>query len=56
MAKKKGEKRLRITLVCSECSNRNYSTFKNKVNTPTKLELKKYCKHDRKITLHKETK
>ena len=56
MAKKKGEKRLRITLVCSDCGARNYSTYKNRVNTPSKLELRKFCKNDRTITVHKESK
>lgn len=41
---------------CPECKNRNYRSNKNKKNTPNKVELKKYCKHCRKHTLHKETK
>jgi large subunit ribosomal protein L33 len=45
-----------ILLQCTECKNKNYSTMKNKKNTPDKLQLKKYCKHCRKHTLHKETK
>ncbi|GAB6183716.1 50S ribosomal protein L33 [Thermodesulfovibrio hydrogeniphilus] len=45
-----------ILLQCSECKAKNYSTTKNKKNTPDKLQLKKYCKHCRKHTLHKETK
>lgn len=45
-----------ITLACSECKRRNYTTTKNKKTMTTKLELKKYCKFDRKHTLHKETK
>ncbi len=45
-----------ITLECTECKNRNYSTTKNKKNTRDRLELKKYCPHDKKHTLHKETK
>lgn len=56
MAKKKGDKRIKATLACSECSQRNYLTTRNKLNTPTKLELNKFCKFCRKVTPHKETK
>ncbi|MBI3353314.1 MAG: 50S ribosomal protein L33 [Nitrospirota bacterium] len=45
-----------ITLACTQCKQRNYSTTKNKRNTPDKLELKKYCKFCRTNTSHKETK
>ena len=45
-----------ILLQCTECKNKNYSTTKNKKNTPDKLQLKKYCRHCRRHTLHKETK
>ncbi|MBW2502453.1 MAG: 50S ribosomal protein L33 [Deltaproteobacteria bacterium] len=45
-----------ITLGCTECKNRNYTTTKNKKNTPQKLEFKKYCRFCRTHTLHKETK
>jgi large subunit ribosomal protein L33 len=48
--------RLNIQLECTECKRRNYSTSKNKKNTPERLEVKKYCKWDKKVTLHKETK
>lgn len=44
-----------ITLACTECKRRNYTTDKNRRNTPGRLELKKYCKHERKHTLHRET-
>ncbi len=50
------EARIIITLACGECKHRNYSTKKNKKNTPDKLELKKYCPNCRKHTPHKETK
>ncbi|MGI6157293.1 MAG: 50S ribosomal protein L33 [Saccharofermentanales bacterium] len=46
----------RITLACSECKQRNYDVKKNKMNTPEKLELKKYCKFCDKHTIHRETK
>lgn len=48
--------RVIILMECTECKNRNYSTTKNKKNTTEKLNLKKYCKHDRRHTLHKEVK
>ncbi|OLC15172.1 MAG: 50S ribosomal protein L33 [Chloroflexi bacterium] len=45
-----------ITLACTVCKRRNYTTVKNKRNDPDRLELTKYCKWDRKHTLHRETK
>jgi large subunit ribosomal protein L33 len=45
-----------ITLACTDCKNRNYTTTKNKKTTPDKLEMKKYCPTCRKHTAHKETK
>ncbi len=45
-----------IILACTECKNRNYNTDKNKKNNPDRIEMKKYCKHCKKHTLHKETK
>ena len=45
-----------ITLECTECKRRNYTTTKEKRNTPGRLEIKKFCKFDRKHTVHKETK
>ena len=48
--------RTKITLVCSECKQRNYDTVNNNKNDPDRLELKKFCKFCRKHTLHKESK
>ncbi|MCL4557146.1 MAG: 50S ribosomal protein L33 [Deltaproteobacteria bacterium] len=48
--------RTMIILACTECKNRNYTSEKNKKNTPDRVGLKKYCPHCRKHTLHKETK
>jgi large subunit ribosomal protein L33 len=45
-----------ITLECTECKRRNYATTKNVKTTKERLELKKYCKWDKKHTVHKETK
>ena len=48
--------RVKITLACSECKQRNYDTMKNKKNDPDRLEMNKFCRFCRKHTLHKETK
>ena len=32
-----------VTLACTECKRRNYTTDKNKANNPDRMELKKYC-------------
>jgi len=45
-----------VTLACTECKQRNYTTTKNKRKTPDKLEFRKYCRFCRKHTVHKETK
>ncbi|MDR1816552.1 MAG: 50S ribosomal protein L33 [Clostridiales Family XIII bacterium] len=47
--------RVKVTLECTECKQRNYDTMKNKKNDPERLELKKYCRFCRRETLHKET-
>ena len=48
--------RTRITLACTECKQRNYSTTKDKKVMPDRMEIKKYCKFCKKHTVHKETK
>jgi large subunit ribosomal protein L33 len=45
-----------VSLACSECKRRNYSTTRNKKKTPDRLEFKKYCRFCRKHLLHKESK
>jgi len=64
MGKSKGV-RILITLECTECrSNTNkrsngvsrYTTEKNRRNNPERIELKKYCPHCNKPTIHKEIK
>ena len=47
--------RVKITLACTECKQRNYNTMKNKKNDD-RLEMNKYCRFCKKHTLHKETK
>ena len=48
--------RVKITLRCDECKQRNYNTVKNKKNTTDRLERSKYCPFCRKHTKHVETK
>ena len=48
--------RVKVTLRCSECKQRNYTTMKNTKNDPDRLEMKKYCRFCRKHTVHNETK
>jgi len=55
MASKKTAVEL-IALQCTECKRKNYSTSKNRRNMQEKLELMKFCKWERKHTLHKEAK
>ncbi|MBO1005165.1 50S ribosomal protein L33 [Pseudogracilibacillus auburnensis] len=45
----------KISLACTNCSNRNYSTYKNQLTSPERLTVMKYCKHCKKHVLHKET-
>ena len=47
--------RVIVTMACTECKERNYTTTKNKKNDPNRLELKKYCPTCRRHTLHRET-
>ena len=60
MAKAKGN-RIVITVECVDCRKSGlsgvsrYTTTKNRKNTTDRLEVKKYCKVEKKHTLHKET-
>ena len=47
--------RVKITLACTECKQRNYNTMKNKRNNPDRIEMSKYCRFCKKHTTHKET-
>ena len=51
----KGGSRQILALLCSVCKGQNYLTEKNKTNTEEKLVLKKFCRHCRKVTEHKES-
>jgi large subunit ribosomal protein L33 len=48
--------RVKVTLACTECKQRNYDTMKNKKNDPERLEMNKYCRFCKKHTVHRETK
>jgi len=52
----KKENRIVITLACTECKERNYTSQKNRKNDTGRLELKKFCPRCRKVTLHREGK
>jgi large subunit ribosomal protein L33 len=52
MAKKAN--RMIVTLACSECKERTYTTEKNRKNDTSRLSLRKYCPHCRKHTTHSE--
>ena len=45
-----------ITLECTECKRRNYTTTKNKKTQSGRVEYKKFCCWCNKHTQHKETK
>jgi large subunit ribosomal protein L33 len=44
-----------VSLECTVCGTRNYRTSVD-AKAPDKLEVKKYCRHDRQHTVHKEKK
>jgi len=53
---KSSDKRIQVTMECTECKRRNYITKKNKVNDRERIELKKYNPTLKKVTVHKEIK
>lgn len=48
--------RVNVTLACTECKQRNYTTSKEKKKQTEKLELRKHCKFCNAHTVHKEIK
>lgn len=48
--------RIKVTLACTDCKERNYTTTKNRRTNPDRLEFNKYCPRCAAHTLHKETK
>ncbi|MCH8253606.1 MAG: 50S ribosomal protein L33 [Planctomycetes bacterium] len=49
----KAAKREYVWLQCKECNDLNYRTTVNVMGGTPKIELKKYCKRERKRTPHK---
>jgi large subunit ribosomal protein L33 len=62
MAKKAQKGRQVIFLECTTCRKEGpggvsrYHTVKSKKTTPGRIELNKYCRYERKHTLHREVK
>lgn len=62
MASKAKGNRINILLECTTCRKSGvpgvsrYATSKNRRTTTARLEVKKYCRFEKKHTLHKETK
>ena len=48
--------REQITLQCTECKRRNYTGMRDKRKNTERLEMKKFCRFDRKHTVHREIK
>lgn len=48
--------RVNIIMACTETGDKNYITTKNKRNNPERIEMQKYSKRLKKMTLHRETK
>lgn len=47
--------RVVVTLACTDCKQRNYTSVKNKKNDPDRIEVKKFCRHCKTHTAHRET-
>ncbi len=47
----RNDKRVQVTLECQACKRRNYITTKNKINDRERIEIKKYCRWDRRTRL-----
>jgi large subunit ribosomal protein L33 len=58
----KAQNRILVTLECTSCREGDmpgvsrYLTVKNRRNTTDRVELKKYCRFERKHTVHREVK
>ena len=58
----KQQNRIQVILECTTCRKSGlpgvsrYVTTKNRKTTTDRLELKKYCKFERKSTVHREIK
>ena len=51
---RKGDARQLITLGCTECRERTYSSSKNRRNDPDRLELRKFCPRCRSHKTYRE--
>ena len=51
---RRGDNRILITMGCTDCRERTYSTNKNRRNDPDRLEFKKYCPRCRTHKPHRE--
>lgn len=54
MAKRGGDVRIVLTMSCTDCRERNYTSSKNRRNDTQRIELKKYCPRCRSHKLHRE--
>lgn len=52
MARK--DDRVVVTLACTDCRERNYTTVKNRRNDSDRMELKKFCPRCRQHYVHRE--
>ena len=51
---RRGDNRILVTLGCTECRERTYSSSKNRRNDPDRIELRKYCPRCRVHRPHRE--
>ena len=51
---RRGDARMVITLGCTECRERTYTSSKNRRNDPSRIELRKFCPRCRNHVLHRE--
>ncbi|MBM4461261.1 MAG: 50S ribosomal protein L33 [Chloroflexi bacterium] len=55
MATAKKANRITVTLACTTCKERTYTSEKNRKNSQSRLELNKFCPRCRKHVMHRET-
>lgn len=51
----RSDRRTIVTLACTECRERNYTTTKNRRTQRQRLELRKFCPRCGNHRLHRET-
>lgn len=49
------DRRVHVTLECTDCRRRNYITEKNRHNNRDRLEMRKYCRWCGTHRVHRET-